>query len=80
MFPLAVMFVGGVVAATVELINSDSSPVHEYGAYTRWIVMYPLVMIALTKYSQFTKLKFLNGEPGYFTICPLPPKKNIPVL
>ncbi len=39
-----VMFVGGVVAATVELINSQSSPVHSYGAVTRWIVMYPTVL------------------------------------
>ena len=36
------MFVGGVVAATVELINTDSLPVHEYGAVARWIVMYPI--------------------------------------
>ena len=41
----AVMFVGGVVAATVELINSGSEPVHEYGAVARWIVMYPKVLV-----------------------------------
>jgi len=39
-----VMFVGGVVAATVELISLDSAisrPVHSYGTVSRWIVMYP---------------------------------------
>jgi hypothetical protein len=36
----AVMFVGGVVAATVELIG-QSRPIHEYGSVSRWIVMYP---------------------------------------
>lgn len=36
-----VLFIGGVVAATVEIINFGSVPVHEYGTVTRWIVMYP---------------------------------------
>lgn len=40
----AVLFVGGIVAATVELISLDddiSRPVHSYGTVSRWIIMYP---------------------------------------
>ena len=29
------------MAATVELINSESIPVHQYGQVSRWFVMYP---------------------------------------
>ena len=39
-----VLFVGAVMAATVELISlTDSTPIHSYGAVTRWICMYPKV-------------------------------------
>ena len=45
-----VLFIGGVVAATVELISLDpaiSVPVHSYGTVSRWIVMYPTQTIPL---------------------------------
>ncbi len=37
-----VMFIGGVVAATMETINENSLPVHSFGVVARWIVMYPV--------------------------------------
>ncbi len=37
------LFVGGVVAATVELINLNSLPVHSYGTGARWIIMYLVI-------------------------------------
>lgn len=52
------MFVGGVVAATVELISLDpaiSAPVHSYGTVSRWIVMYPWIL--LTKHSWWSELQ-----------------------
>lgn len=55
------MFIGGVVAATVELINSDSRPVHEFGAASRWIVMYPSDLV------YFHNLVFAYNE-----VCPFP--------
>ena len=40
---LAVLFIGGVVGATVETIELDNTdqPPHYFGAVTRWMVMYP---------------------------------------
>ncbi len=36
------MFIGGVVAVTMETINNESVPVHSFGTTARWIVMYPV--------------------------------------
>ena len=35
-----VLFIGGIVAATVEIIEL-STPVHSFGAVSRWLIMYP---------------------------------------
>ena len=40
-FVSAVIFIGGIVAATVDTITLDSNVPHNFGAVTRWIVMYP---------------------------------------
>ena len=37
----AVIFIGGIVAATVDTITLDGRAPHSFGAVTRWIVMYP---------------------------------------
>ena len=45
-FLLVVLFIGGVVGATVETIELDQENVapHNFGAVTRWMVMYPTIL------------------------------------
>lgn len=42
-----VLFIGAIVGATVETIeiNQEDDVPHNYGAVTRWIVMYPVLYI-----------------------------------
>ena len=39
----SVLFIGGIVGATVETIELENDEPHNFGAVTRWMVMYPMV-------------------------------------
>lgn len=46
---VAVLFIGAIVGATVETIelNRDDDVPHNYGAVSRWIVMYPVLPLVI---------------------------------
>ncbi|XP_064398295.1 cytochrome b-245 light chain-like [Halichondria panicea] len=67
------MFIGGVVAATMETINENSLPVHSFGVVARWIVIGLSLIIFFIEYPRGKRRKNKKNveRPGQSYIAPV---------
>lgn len=73
LYAAAILFIGGIVGATVETIELDNDAPHNFGAVTRWIVIPISLFIFLVEYPRSArKNRGRNVErPGQNYIAPL---------